>query len=177
MGGGSCIVPSAGAKTGYHLEIVFFDRQTARDFCEVLEEFELLVRLMERKETFVVYIKSKEIISDFLAIIGAENALKKFSALVEKRDKSNHDNRAQNCMAGNADKTAIAAVKQVVAIEKLKKWSGYEDLSEDLKDLAELRLNNPSMSLQELADTLKVSKSCLNHRMRRLLELAEKCEQ
>ena len=80
-------------------------------------------------------------------------------------------------MAGNADKTAIAAVKQVVAIEKLKRWSGYEDLSEDLRELAELRLNNPSMSLQELADRLKVSKSCLNHRMRKLMELSNKCEQ
>ena len=177
LGGGSCTVPSEGAKTGYHLEIVFSDRQTARDFCDLLSEFELIVRLVERKDTFVSYIKSKEVISDFLSIIGAENALKKFSALVEKRDKANHSNRAQNCMAGNADKTAIAAVKQVVAIEKLKKWSGYEDLSDELKALAEVRRENPSMSLQELADMLKVSKSCLNHRMRRLLELAEKCEQ
>lgn len=177
LGGGSCTVPSEGGKTGYHLEIVFSDRQTARDFCNLLSEFELIVRLVERKDTFVAYIKSKEVISDFLSIIGAENALRKFSALVEKRDEANRSNRAQNCMAGNADKTAIAAVKQVVAIEKLKKWNGYEDLADELKDLAELRLKNPSKSLQELADTLKVSKSCLNHRMRRLLELAAKCEQ
>ena len=177
LGGGSCTVPSEGGKTGYHLEIVFSDRQTARDFCDLLSEFELIVRLVERKDTFVAYIKSKEAISDFLSVIGAENALKKFSALVEKRDEANRSNRAQNCMAGNADKTAIAAVKQVVAIEKLKKWDGYDDLANELKALAELRLENPSMSLQELADTLKVSKSCLNHRMRRLLELASKLEQ
>lgn len=176
LGGGSCTLPSDGAKTGYHLEIVFSDRQTARDFCDLLTEFELIVRLVERKETFVAYIKSKEVISDFLSIIGAENALKKFSALVEKRDEANRNNRAQNCMAGNADKTAIAAVKQVVAIEKLQKWNGYEELSEDLKELAELRRKKPSMSLQELADMLKVSKSCLNHRMRKLMELAAKCE-
>lgn len=176
LGGGSCTVPSEGGKTGYHLEIVFSDRHTARDFCDLLSEFELIVRLVERKDTFVAYIKSKEIISDFLSVIGAENALRKFSALVEKRDEANRSNRAQNCMAGNADKTAIAAVKQVVAIEKLKKWNGYEDLADELKDLAELRLKNPSKSLQELADTLRLSKSCLNHRMRRLLELAAKCE-
>lgn len=176
LGGGSCTVPSEGGKTGYHLEIVFSDRHTARDFCDLLSEFELIVRLVERKDTFVAYIKSKEIISDFLSVIGAENALRKFSALVEKRDEANRSNRAQNCMVGNADKTAIAAVKQVVAIEKLKKWNGYEDLADELKDLAELRLKNPSKSLQELADTLRLSKSCLNHRMRRLLELAAKCE-
>ena len=177
LGGGSCTLPSESAKTGYHLEIVFSDKQTARDFCDLLAELELIVRLVERKETFVAYIKSKEVISDFLSIIGAEHTLKKFSALVEKRDQANQNNRAQNCMAGNADKTAIAAVKQVVAIEKLKKWSGYADLSDELKEVAELRLKNPSISLQELADALKLSKSCINHRMRKLLELAAKCEE
>ena len=80
-------------------------------------------------------------------------------------------------MAGNADKTAIASVKQVVAIEKLKKWSGFEDLSEELKALAKARLDHPVESLQELADRLKVSKSCLNHRMRKLMELSAKCEE
>lgn len=176
LGGGSCTVPTDGAKTGYHLEIVFSDKQTAVDFCDLLAELEIIARLLVRKEAFVVYIKSKEIISDFLSMMGVKNALRKFSALVEKRDRANHDNRTQNCMAGNADKTAIAAVKQVVAIEKLKKQSGYEELSEELKTLADLRQRFPTMSLQELADTLKISKSCLNHRMRKLMQLAEKCE-
>ena len=174
LGGGSCTMPGEKAKTGYHLEIVFSDRKTAKDFCELLSEFELLVKLIERKETHVVYIKSKEMISDFLAIIGVEHCLKKFSALVEKRDEANRNNRAQNCMAGNADKAAMAAVKQVLAIGKLKGNGGFEELSEELKELAELRIKQPSMSLQELADYLKVSKSCLNHRMRKLMELSNK---
>ena len=159
------------------MEIVFSERETAKDFCNLLAELELIARYVERKETYVVYIKSKEIISDFLSIIGATHALKKFSSLVEKRDQANHNNRAQNCMAGNADKTAIASVKQVIAIEKLQNWSGYDDLAEDLKELATLRKENPAMSLQELADHLKLSKSCINHRMRRLMELAGKCEE
>ncbi len=174
LGGGSCTMPGEKAKTGYHLEIVFSDKKTAKDFCELLSEEELLVKLIERKETHVIYIKSKEMISDFLSIIGAEHCLKKFSALVEKRDEANRNNRAQNCMAGNADKAAMAAVKQVLAIRKLKENGGYEELSEELKALAELRIKQPSMSLQELADHLKVSKSCLNHRMRKLMELANK---
>ncbi len=176
LGGGSCTVPSEGAKTGYHLEIVFSDKRTAQDFCDLLAEFELLMRIVERKDTCVAYIKSKEMISDFLSVIGAEHSLRKFSALVEKRDEANQDNRKQNCMAGNADKTAIAAVKQVVAIIKLKKWSGYNELSAELKDLAEARVQYPAMSLQELANHFKVSKSCLNHRMRKLMELSEQCE-
>jgi DNA-binding protein WhiA len=173
LGGGSCTLPSESGKTGYHLEMVFSEKKTAREFCELLAELELIPHLIERKETFVVYFKSKEVISDFLSIIGADNALKKLSALVEKRDKANRNNRAQNCMAGNADKTAIAAVKQVVALQKLVDRGGLEDLNEELKVLAETRLKNPSMSLQELADYFKVSKSCLNHRMRRLMTLAQ----
>ena len=173
LGGGSCSVPTEEGKTGYHLEWVFSEAKTAWDFCDLLAEFELIAHLTERKETSVVYIKSKEQISDFLSVVGCKHALKKFSALVEKRDEANRSNRARNCMAGNADKTAIAAVKQVVALQKLVDRGGLEDLNEELKVLAETRLKNPSMSLQELADYFKVSKSCLNHRMRRLMTLAQ----
>ena len=176
LGGGSCTVPAESGKTGYHLEFVFTNKTIAKEFCDLLAEFELIAKLTERKESCVVYIKSKELISDFLAVIGANNCLKKFSALVEKRDKSNNVNRARNCMAGNADKAAIASVKQVVAIEKLKNSSSFSDLSTELKVLAKTRLNNPTMSLQELADKLGVSKSCLNHRMRKLMELAEELD-
>ena len=173
LGGGSCIIPTEGSKTGYHLEWVFSDGKAARDFCVALDEVELVAKLTERKESSVVYIKNKEQISDFLSAIGVTNSLRKFSALVEKRDDANRNNRARNCIAGNADKTAIAAVKQVVALQKLVERGGLEDLSEDLKTLALVRLKNPSMSLQELADHLKVSKSCLNHRMRRLMALSQ----
>lgn len=177
LGGGSCTLPNESGKTGYHLEIIFSERKTARDFCYLLSEFELLPKLLERKEDFVVYMKSKEMISDFLSIIGVKNSLRKFSELVERRDESNHDNRAKNCMQGNADKTATASVKQVMAIRKLAQGSNWEDLSEELKELATARLTHPSMTLQELADMFKVSKSCLNHRMRRLMALAEKVKE
>ncbi|MBQ7913471.1 MAG: DNA-binding protein WhiA [Clostridia bacterium] len=172
LGGGSCTLPMDNGTTGYHLEIVFNDKKTAKDFCLVLSEFEILAKLAERKDTFVVYIKSKEQISDFLAVVGAHNALKKLSQLVERRDEANRTNRARNCMAGNADKAAIAAVKQVVALKKLEESGGFTLLSEELKQLAKARLDNPSMSLQELADKLCVSKSCLNHRMRKLMAIA-----
>ena len=172
LGGGSCMLPS-GERSGYHLEIVFSERKTAVDFCRLLDEFEVIVRLIERKETFVAYVKSKEAISDFLALVGATNSLKKLTAVVEKRDEANNDNRAKNCMSGNADKSAIAAVKQVVAIRKLHETADFKEMSEDLKSLARARLQHPAMSLKELAEYLGVSKSCINHRMRKLMELAE----
>ena len=133
--------------------------------------------MTKRKDTHVVYIKSKEQISDFLAVVGAKKALKRLSDLVEQRDKANYDNRAQNCMAGNADKAAIAAVKQVKAIKKPIEFGVLVDQSEELQTLAKLRVENPSQSLQELADCLKISKSCLNHRMRRLMALSQKLEE
>ena len=176
LGSGSCTVPGDGSRSGYHLEFVFLDGATARDFCDLLSELELFARLRERKDTFIVYMKSKETISDFLSIIGANKTLRKFSALVDERDKANQSNRAQNCMAGNADKSAIASVKQVVAFKKLQQWSGFTDLSDELKEAVVARLEHKNFTLQELADYLKVSKSCLNHRMRKLMELAAVCE-
>lgn len=129
---------------------------------------------MKRKESAVVYIKSKEAISDFLSVVGAENSLKKFSGLVEKRDESNRSNRAANCFSGNADKAATASVRQVMAIRTIERAAGADFLSAELKETAKARLENPSASLQELAAELGISKSCLNHRMRKLTETAEK---
>ena len=76
-------------------------------------------------------------------------------------------------MSGNADKTAIAAVKQVIAIRKIEEKTHFRDLSEELITVAKLRLKHPEKTLQELADTLGISKSCLNHRIRKLMEIAE----
>ena len=176
LGGGSCTLPNESGKTGYHLEIVFSNKTVAKDFCRLLDEFELIAKLTERKETFVVYLKSKEIISDFLSVINAENALRKFSLLVEKRDEANRNNRTQNCMAGNADKAATASAKQVLAIRKLIESKLADEIHEELFLTAKARLENPLKSMQELADYMKISKSCLNHRMRRLMELASKIE-
>lgn len=172
LGGGSCTLPT-GKNVGYHLEIVFPQKRTAEDFCDLLAETELIAKLIERKETYVVYVKSKELISDFLSVVGAEHCLRKFTTFVEKRDVANNENRAKNCIAGNADKAAIAAVKQVVAIKKIQEKTNFRDMSEELKTLAKTRLQYPTMSLRELCVLLDVSKSCLNHRMRKLMEIAE----
>lgn len=176
LSSGSCMIPEEKSRKGYHLEFVFSEQQTAEEFCELLLEKELLAKIIARKETFIVYIKHKEIISDFLSIIETEHCLRRFSELVEKRDEANQSNRAANCFAGNFEKTVNASVKQVMAIEKLKNSSCFQDLADELKDLALFRLENPAMSLQEIADSLKIGKSCLNHRMRRLVQLAEKLE-
>ena len=176
LSSGSCMIPSETGKNGYHLEFVFSDKKTADDFCKILWSMDLLAKIIKRKESYVVYIKNKEILSDFLSVMGVSGCLKKFSKVVEMRDEANQNNRAANCYSGNVEKTVQASVKQVLAIEKLKNSAIFEELSEELKSLASFRLENPAMSLQELADSLKVSKSCLSHRMRRLTELATRLE-
>ena len=174
MGGGSCILPAEGGKTGYHLEFVFPEKRTAEEFRGLLAEEELISKVVERSGAAVVYIKSKETISDFLSILGAESSLKKFSELVERRDEANRSNRAANCFSGNADKSATAAVRQVLAIRAIEREEGLENLETELKETARARLENPSLSLKELAEKLEISKSCLNHRMRKIEELASK---
>lgn len=174
LGSGSCILPSEENGTGYHLEIVFGEEGIADEFCGLLEDFELFGKRAERKDTFIVYIKSKEMISDFLSVIGVEKALESFTELLEIRDEANQHNRATNCYMGNLEKTLQASSKQVRALKILKEKEEFSELSPELQALANARLRSPMMTLQELADELKISKSCLSHRMRKLMSVAEK---
>lgn len=177
LGGGSVTLPADGKKTGYHLEIAFpaeedGESAVAEEFAALAEADDLLLKCVKRGGETVAYMKSKEAISDFLSVLGAENALKKFGAFCEEREKNNNLNRAANCSSFNADKTATAAVKQVLAIEKIVAAGADTTLAAPLKELIALRLARPELSLQELADELGVSKSCLSHRMRKLTEIA-----
>lgn len=177
LGGGSITLPADGKKTGYHLEIAFpaeedGESAVAEEFAALAEADDLLLKCVKRGGETVAYMKSKEAISDFLSVLGAENALKKFGAFCEEREKNNNLNRAANCSSFNADKTATAAVKQVLAIEKIVAAGADTTLAAPLKELIALRLARPELSLQELADELGVSKSCLCHRMRKLTEIA-----
>lgn len=177
LGGGSITLPADGKKTGYHLEIAFpaeedGESAVAEEFAALAEADDLLLKCVKRGGETVAYMKSKEAISDFLSVLGAENALKKFGAFCEEREKNNNLNRAANCSSFNADKTATAAVKQVLAIEKIVAAGADTTLVAPLKKLIALRLARPELSLQELADELGVSKSCLSHRMRKLTEIA-----
>lgn len=174
LGSGSCILPGEENSTGYHLEFVFGEEGIAEEFCGLLEDFELFGKRADRKDTFVVYIKSKEMISDFLAVIGAERALASLTELMEIRDEANQHNRVTNCYMGNLEKTLKASAKQVFAIQALKQKAEFFELAIELQQLADARLAFPMMTMQELADYLSISKSCLSHRMRKLLSVAEK---
>jgi hypothetical protein len=178
LGGGSCTLPEEGiySRTGYHFEIVFSNKITASDFCELLCDFEILAKLVSRKESTVVYVKSKEVISDILSIMGVDSCLEKLDRIVELKDKTNNANRVNNCSVSNIDKTVTASVKQVQAIEVVSDTIGLQSLDKILFEVAEARLADKNASMQELAERLGISKSCINHRMRKILELAESLE-
>ncbi len=171
LGGGSCTLPRAGAKTGYHLEFVFAHEETARDFASLLASFELIAKIIRRKESFVVYLASLAAISDFLAVTGAEGALEKLNATAEAREEVNNSNRVNNCFVGNMDRTATAAARQCIAIEYLNARGILPRLEEELRAVAAARLKDREASLFELAGAMGLSKSCVNHRMRRIMEL------
>ena len=175
LGGGSCTLPDEDAlsRTGYHFEIVFSNKVAASDFCELLCGFEILAKLVSRKDCAVVYVKSKEVISDILNVISAEKCLEKLNKIVELKDKTNNENRVNNCSVSNIDKTVTASVKQVRAITVIADTIGLQSLDKLLFDVAEARLADTNASMQELAERLRISKSCINHRMRKIFALSE----
>ena len=175
LGGGSCTLPDGNSlsSTGYHFEVVFRNRITAGDFCDMLCSFDVLAKLVMRKDSAVVYLKSIDAISSVLELMGAKEALKKLTELARERDNSNNENRVNNCSVSNIDRTVSASVKQVQAIETIRSTIGLQSLDENLFSVAEGRLADKNASMQELADRLKISKSCLNHRIRKIMEMAK----
>lgn len=171
LGSGSCTLPHGGVKTGYHLEFIFPSQRSAEAFCNLLLRFFLLSHYTERGGKYIVYLKSGDAISDFLSIVGAKNALKTFESVTSARAERNNENRVSNCYAGNADKAAIASAQQVLMLVELTKNGTLASLAEPLQETARIRLKYPTYSLSELAKELGVTKSCLNHRMRKLTEI------
>ncbi len=178
LGGGSCTLPDEHIRstTGYHLEFVFSGIAAARDFCDILSSCEIFAKLVMRKDSAVVYVKSKELVSDILYILTAYESRDKLNRLADQKDKINNANRANNCSVSNIDKTVTASVNQVKAIETIIQTVGLKSLDEALFEVAEVRLADKNASMQELADRLKISKSCLNHRMRKIISIARELD-
>lgn len=172
-GSGSCVLPKESGAGGYHLEIVFSYPSLAEEFCALLETFDVLARCTQRKNEYIVYLKSRESISDFLALIGAERSLTFLDEVSRQKDTRNRINRIANCMQKNYDKSVLASVAQVRAIEYIGLHGGLEQLDAGQRAVAEARLADKEASLSELADRLGISKSCINHRFRKLLKTAE----
>ena len=171
VGSGSCTLPTDGKKTGYHLEFLLKSKEDAEEMCDILSSLQLVGSILMRGEKFVVYFKSREAIADLLSVIGAEGALGTLESVSAEREESNQENRVLNCLSGNADRAATASAKQFVAFTRLKGKRLLPALDKTLADTLEARLEYPTLSLAELAEKLCVTKSCLNHRIRKLMKL------
>ncbi len=169
---GSCTVPSS-ESTGYHLEIVFSHYTPALETSSKLAEYDVLTKITRRKDSFIVYIKSGEEIKNFTAFLSAPLAVLKLTDLMINRELVNNTNRRTNCDLGNLNKQVEASGKQTDAIKKIETTIGIETLKKDLQQTAKLRLQYPDDTLSELAERLGVSKSCLNHRLRKLVAIAD----
>ena len=171
---GSCTVPTAddGSSTGYHLELMFSHYTSAFETSNKLAEYNVLTKITNRRDNYIVYIKSAEEIKDFIAFLPAPVSVLKITDLMINRELVNNINRRKNCDLGNVNKQVEAAGKQIDAINKIEQTVGLSTLKEDLFLTAKARKENPEETLSELADRLGVSKSCLNHRLRKLVQIA-----
>lgn len=165
-------------KKDYHLEFVCPTQRLAQDLVLLLHQksgLDLEPGMISRKGDFVVYLKGSEQIADLLTYLGAQQASMELIQVKMLKEVRNYVNRTTNFTTANIGKTASAAAQQIRAIQKIEQKMGLDSLPEDLRELAQLRLENPEMSLRELGESLSepISRSGVNHRLRRILEIAE----
>ena len=160
----------------YHLEYVCVDTQQAAQLIDILLVYGIHAKTVVRKKYQVVYIKESEEIVELLNVIGAHISLMKLENLRIFKDMRNSINRRVNCETANITKTVNAATKQIADIQYIKEHYGFDNLKDNLRQVAELRLEYPDAALKELGEYLSppVGKSGVNHRLRKLSELAEK---
>lgn len=169
LGGGSVSDPTK----GYHLEIVCRQEKFASELCNILNQLSLNARVSNRKSGYIVYIKEGEKVADFLTLIGAINGMMAFENVRVMRDVTNGLNRRANFENANMQKAAMAAAQQLVDIETIIKLAGLETLSPKLKEMAEVRINNPEATLNELSSIMGIGKSGINHRLAKIAEIAD----
>lgn len=142
-----------------------------------MNEFHLNSRTLERRNGHITYLKEAEKIAEFLNIIGAHNALLRFEDVRIVRDMRNSVNRLVNCETANLNKTIGAAIRQVESIRYIQETIGLDALPDRLREIAELRLAHQDVTLKELGELVKggqISKSGINHRLRKIDEIARK---
>ena len=154
----------------YHLEIELASENDAKYMVEKLETFDIKLKRIDK----IIYLKDSEEISKFLAFIGAGKSVINFEEIRVKKEMKNKINRLVNCKSANLNKIINASVEQIEAIKKLKESNRFEKLDESLKEIANLRLEHPDLSLEELGKLLKspIGKSGVNYRLKKIVELA-----
>jgi DNA-binding protein WhiA len=174
LAGGSVNNPET---SSYHLEIFSLYEDHNSSLCELMNTFHLNAKALERKKGFICYLKEGEKITEFLNVIGAHKALMHFEDVRIVRDMRNSVNRLVNCETANLNKTIGAALRQVENIRFIQETAGLQILPAKLREIAELRVTHQDLPLKELGEMVtgtKISKSGINHRLRKIDEIANK---
>lgn len=156
----------------YHLEFSANDRRQARLLHGLLADYEIKSRITQRKQAYVVYLKGSEAIADTLNVMGSHRSLLEFENTRIVKDMRNRINRQINCENANLNKTVSASMRQIADIKLIEERLGLDKLPDGLRQAAQARLSNPDSSLAELAELLRLGRSGMNHRLRRLGEIA-----
>jgi len=166
-------------KDAYHLEFAITGEDIAVDIKDILNSENIFLKYVKRRKKHVLYLKSSEQIEDFLYYIHAEKI--SFDIMETKifKDFRNNANRVTNFENANLEKISKASAEQIDAIKLITKKGKYDTLPDELKQTARLRLKNIEMSTQEIGEISKppVSKSGINHRMRKLINIAKELEE
>lgn len=159
----------------YHLEVLFKEIEKAEELQNSLKFFQINSKITKKGQGYIVYIKDGEDIVSFLALIGASKAVIKFEEIRVLKDARNNINRIVNCETANITKTMNASNNQIENINYLKKHRKFNNLSEELREIANLRIKEPDLSYEELGKLLKkpISKSGVSHRLNKINEIVK----
>ena len=154
----------------YHFEISGHRKSSVNELNELLISMDFNPKIIKRGADYVLYIKEKEAIADMLNLIGSKEMFFKFHDILLMKEVKNTLNRKQNFEQANLTKTVNAAVDQNIAIRNIMDSNRFEELPDNLKELAVLRMENPEASLSELAEMLSepITRSGINHRLKKL---------
>lgn len=164
--------------SGYHLEFVFSSEIFADDFSSLLSQQGINSKKTVRKKLYTLYIKEAEQVSDLLVIVGAVNSMLKLQNEISLRQVRNNVNRQNNCINANITKTVNASLNQIQAINKLKESGTLQTLEPTLKEICNVRLENPEVSLESLTKLVSfpITKSGINHKFRKIIKIANQLE-
>ena len=159
----------------YHMEFVTTHFNISSELLLLLDEMEFTAKMINRRGNHVIYYKGSEMIEKMLTFMGASNSAMELMLKKVEKNLKNNINRKVNCEISNLTKTADASAQQIDAIETLKEKNKFDDLPKPLKEVAELRLANPELTLGELAKMCvpPITKPGLSGRMRKIIKLAK----
>ena len=159
----------------YHLEINLSNKNNLNYLDKILNEMGVNCKRLEKDNKYAIYLKEGEEIFTIIALMGANKSVLKYENIRIQREMRGKINRIVNCQTANLNKTITASVEQIEAIRKLKESGKFNKLNDNLKEIANLRLENPDIPLVELGKLLKepVGKSGVNYRLKKIIEMAD----